>query len=303
MDLKSLRHFVALVEHQGFARAGEAIGLSQPALSRSIQTLEQRLGCDLINRGGKGVELTPQGHLVLEHAQRLLAGSTAMRNALRQFNDLQAGELLLGAGPFPAAGLLPRVLGQFNRRHPGVRVHMEVQHWVALRQQLLAEQLELFVADIRELEHDPQLEVTPLQQQASQLFCRTGHPLAGRTDLTPELLAEYPLASFRVPDRIVQDLRRTLPRPEPLISLECDNLDVLKRLVQHCDALSIGSLDTLSDELAAGTLVLLDWPALLPGTSFGLVTRRQRPLSPAATAFIEMLRTHSQVPAPTVTTD
>ena len=149
MELKSLRHFVALVEHQGFARAGEAIGLSQPALSRSIQTLEQRLGCDLINRGGKGVELTPQGQLVLEHARRLLAGSTALRNALRQFNDLEAGELLMGAGPFPAAGLLPRVLGQFNRRYPGVRVHMEVQHWVALRNQLLAEQLELFVADIR----------------------------------------------------------------------------------------------------------------------------------------------------------
>ena len=79
MELKSLRHFVALVEHQGFARAGEAIGLSQPALSRSIQTLEQRLGCDLINRGGKGVELTPQGQLVLEHAQRLLAGCSAQR--------------------------------------------------------------------------------------------------------------------------------------------------------------------------------------------------------------------------------
>ena len=296
MELKSLRHFVALVEHQGFARAGEAIGLSQPALSRSIQTLEQRLGCDLINRGGKGVELTPQGQLVLEHAQRLLAGSTALRNALRQFNDLEAGELLMGAGPFPAAGLLPRVLGQFNRRYPGVRVHMEVQHWMALRDQLLAEQLELFVADIRELEGDPLLEVTPLRQAPSRLFCRAGHPLAGRTDLTPEMLATYPLASFRVPEVILQSLRYTLPRPEPLISLECDNLDVLKRVVRHSDALSIGDLDILDDELSAGTLTLLDWPELLPGTSFGLVTRRQRPLSPAASAFIEMLRAESQTP-------
>ena len=294
MELKSLRHFVALVEHQGFARAGEAIGLSQPALSRSIQTLEQRLGCDLINRGGKGVELTPQGQLVLEHAQRLLAGSTALRNALRQFNDLEAGELLMGAGPFPAAGLLPRVRGQFSRRYPGVRVHMEVQHWLALRNQLLAEQLELFVADIRELENDPLLEVTPLRQAPSRLFGRAGHPLAGRTDLTPELLAAYPLASFRVPDVILQTLRYTLPRPEPLISLECDNLDVLKRVVRHSDALSIGDLDILHDELSAETLTLLDWPELLPGTSFGLVTRRQRPLSPAASAFIEMLHAESQ---------
>ncbi len=291
MDLKSLRHFAALVEHQGFIRAGEAIGLSQPALSRSIQTLEHRLGCALIVRGGKGVELTPQGQLVLAHAKRLLAGSTALKNALRQFNDLEDGELLIGAGPFPAADLLPRVLGAFNRRYPGVRVRLDIQHWDALRRQLLAEELELFVADIRELEGDPLLQVQPLQQEPSLLFCRPGHPLCSEAVLTRERLADYPLASFRLPGSIEQILRRTLPRREPMISLECDNLDVLKRLVMQCDALSIASRSTLATELATGQLVLLDWPALMPGTSFGLVTRLHRPLSPAATAFIEILQT------------
>lgn len=290
LDLKSLRHFAALVEHQGFIRAGEAIGLSQPALSRSIQTLEHRLGCSLIVRGGKGVELTPQGQLVLEHAKRLLAGSTAMKNALRQFNDLEEGELLIGAGPFPAADLLPRVLGQFNKLYPGVRVRLDIQHWNALRRQLLAEELELFVADIRELEGDPLLQVEPLQQEPSLLFCRPGHPLHGQLELTPEKLAQYPLASFHLPDSIKQILRRTIPRTEPMISLECDNLDVLKRLVMQCDALSIASQSTLKEELASGSLMLLDWPALMPGTSFGLVTRVARPLSPAAIAFIEMLK-------------
>lgn len=290
LDLKSLRHFAALVEHQGFIRAGEAIGLSQPALSRSMQTLEHRLGCSLIVRGGKGVELTPQGQLVLEHAKRLLAGSTAMKNALRQFNELEDGELLIGAGPFPAADLLPRVLGQFNKLYPGVRVRLDIQHWDALRRQLLAEELELFVADIRELQGDPLLQVEPLQQEPSLLFCRPGHPLQAQAQLTPEKLAEYPLASFRLPDSIKQILRRTIPRAEPMISLECDNLDVLKRLVMQCDALSIASQSTLKEELASGRLALLDWPALMPGTSFGLVTRVERPLSPAAIAFIEMLK-------------
>ena len=291
LDLKSLRHFAALVEHQGFIRAGEAIGLSQPALSRSIQTLEHRLGCALINRSGKGVELTPQGQLVLTHAKRLLAGSTSLKNALRQFNDLEDGELLIGAGPFPAADLLPRVLGQFNRRYPGVRVRLEIQHWNALRRHLLAEELELFVADIRELEDDPLLQVEPLQQEPSVLFCRPNHPLSTQQKLTPAQLAQYPLASFRLPGVIDDMLYRTFPKEGPLISLECDNLDVLKRLVMHCDALSFASRSTLAPELARGELVLLKWPQLMPGTSFGLVTRVQRPLSPAASAFITMLKT------------
>ena len=63
----------------------------------------------------------------------------------------------------------------------------------------------------------------------------------------------------------------------------------------HCDALSIASRSTLEQELTDGRLALLDWPMLMPGTSFGLVTRVQRPLSPAAIAFIEMLKTAAKL--------
>ncbi|AQZ95143.1 LysR family transcriptional regulator [Halopseudomonas phragmitis] len=290
IDLRALRHFVALVEHQGFIRAGEAIGLSQPALTRSIQNLEQRLGCPLIIRGGKGVELTPQGQLVLEHAKRLLAGSAALKNALQQFNDLESGELLIGAGPFPAARLVPATMGRFNRQHPGVALKLVIQHWEELRERLLADTLELFVADIRELEQDPQLHVLPLRQNPSVLFCRAGHPLANKAGLNNADLNTYPLASFRLPQPVHDYMSRTLAGREPLINLECDNLDVLMRLVRHSDALSFATRDILDPDLARGELVLLDWPELLPGTSYGLVTRVGRPLSPAARAFIRLLQ-------------
>ena len=143
------------------------------------------------------------------------------------------------------------------------------------------------------------LQVEPLQQEPSLLFCRAGHPLIKQAkQLTPAQLAEYPLASFRLPGVIEQLLQDTFPRDTPLISLECDNLDVLKRLVMNCDALSFASHSTLAAELARGELVLLDWPKLMPGTSFGLVTRLQRPLSPAAIAFIAMLKAAAVSPAP-----
>src|SRR5690606_12443148 len=83
-DLRQLRHFVALAEHGHFARAAEAVHLSQPALSRSIQALESQLGCTLVNRHSRGISITAHGQLVLEHARRLLAGSRAFGNAVSQ---------------------------------------------------------------------------------------------------------------------------------------------------------------------------------------------------------------------------
>jgi len=96
-DLRQLRHFVALAEHGHFARAAEAVHLSQPALSRSIQALEASLGCVLVDRHSRGISLTAHGRLVLEHARRLLAGSQALSNAVGQLGNLASGELRLGA--------------------------------------------------------------------------------------------------------------------------------------------------------------------------------------------------------------
>lgn len=87
-DLRQLRHFVALAEYGHFARAADAVHLSQPALSRSIQALEGNLGCALLNRHSRGISLTAHGELVLEHARRLLAGSQALSNAVSQLGNL-----------------------------------------------------------------------------------------------------------------------------------------------------------------------------------------------------------------------
>lgn len=116
-DLRQFRHFVALAEHGHYARAAEAVNLSQPALSRSIQALEGQLGCTLVERGSRGVALTAHGRLVLEHARRLLAGHRALHNAVSQLANLDSGELRLGGGPFPAARLLPGT-GRFLQRPP-----------------------------------------------------------------------------------------------------------------------------------------------------------------------------------------
>ena len=144
MDLRQLRHLVALADCRNFGRAAEAINLSQPAFSRSIQTLERDLGCELVERSSREFRLTGQGELVLQHARRLLAGSQALHNELTQYNGLTGGELQFGCGPYPAQVLVPEALADFIDAHPAIRTRFHQGDWQQLSLWLREQQIEFF---------------------------------------------------------------------------------------------------------------------------------------------------------------
>ncbi|MCU1718051.1 LysR family transcriptional regulator [Pseudomonas sp. 5P_3.1_Bac2] len=281
-DLRQLRHFVSLAEHGHFARAAEAVHLTQPALSRSIQALESQLGCRLVDRHSRGCSLTEHGQLVLQHARRLLAGSRALSNAVSQLTNLASGELRLGAGPFPAARLVPQAVGCFTERYAQVQVRLQVENWLQLRQRLLDDELELFVADIREIEHDPQLCITPLQRHQGVMFCRPDHPLVGQGPLSYAELRRYPLASPRLPQKVEQQLALVAPQAEPL-SILCDNVLVLKELVCNSQAISLAPWDVVAQDVSCGRLAVLPLvDALSQHSAYGIVSHSGHSLSPAA---------------------
>ncbi|QMV64983.1 LysR family transcriptional regulator [Pseudomonas berkeleyensis] len=290
-DLRQLRHFVALAEHEHFARAAAAVHLSQPALSRSIQALESQLGCTLVDRHSRGVSLTAHGQLVLEHARRLLAGSLALSNAVNQLGNLQAGELRLGAGPYPAARLIPQALGQLLQRYPRVQVKLDIANWLELRDSLLDSAIELFVADIRELQDDAQLRIEPLRVHQGVLFCRPSHPLLQRGDLRLRDLLDFPLAGTQLPQVVERSLGQASGRAQPL-SVQCDNFLVLKRLVADSDVLSMAPWDVIADEVDSGQLAMLPLQpqSLHQHSAYGLVSRAGHSLSPAAQAMVEAIR-------------
>lgn len=285
-NLQQLRHFAALVEHGNFARAAEAVHLSQPALSRSIQALEASLDCRLLDRRSRGISLTVHGHLVLEHAQRLLAGSQALKNAVSQLANLESGELLLGSGPYPAARLVPQALGRMVSKWPRVRVNLIIDNWLGLRERLLRDELELFVADVRDLEEDSLLHVEPLGTHAGVMFCRPGHPLTGRTGLSIKDLLEFPLATTQLPDQIERELKQIAEREHPA-SIQCDNFMVLKVLVAQSNAISMAFRDVLADDIDAGRLAVLpmEQDTFSQHSAYGLVSRTGHTLSPAAQAM------------------
>ncbi len=289
-DLRQLRHFVALVEHGNFARAAIAVHLSQPALSRSIQALEANLGCVLVNRHTRSVSLTAQGRTLHSHAMRVLAASKSLEQAVRQVDNLEAGEIRIGAGPFPAAALVPRALGRLLNDYPKLQVEVVVESWEGLRQRLLDEDIELFVADIRELRDDPLLSTEPLPVHTVIAVCRPGHPLCERDELTFERISGFPLAGTHLPDAVARGIRQDVGR-EHALSVLCDNFTLLATLVEHSDAICMAPGDVVRDALEAGRLVELKSLSakVRHHSAYGLVSRQGRQLSPAAQALREKI--------------
>ncbi|MHA6495101.1 LysR family transcriptional regulator [Pseudomonas borbori] len=290
-DLRQLRHFVALADLGHFARAAQAVHLSQPALSRSIQALEAGLGCTLVDRHSRGISLTAHGHLVLEHARRLLASSHALSNAVSQLGNLASGELRLGSGPYPAARLVPRAIGEFAQRYPQVRVELLLDNWQQLRTRLLNDQLEVFVADIRELRDDPQLRVEALHCYPGVLFSRPQHPLHQLDrPLQPADLRAYALAGTQLPQSVAEHLEALGGNRS--LSIQCDNFMVLKQLVSSSDVLSMAPWDVIAHDVKAGRLALLPLSERLavPSSAYGIVSRSGHSLSPGAEQLLQILR-------------
>jgi DNA-binding transcriptional LysR family regulator len=139
MDTRQLAAFCAVVERRSFSQAAEQLGVTQPAVSLQVRALEKRLGTQLLDRSGRRVEPTEAGMRLYRGAQRLLALEQQVIDdvAAESEGDL-AGSLSLGASTGPAAVVVPRLLCEFQRSHPAVRVALEV-HDTRMVVELVAE--------------------------------------------------------------------------------------------------------------------------------------------------------------------
>ncbi|MFQ4168308.1 LysR substrate-binding domain-containing protein [Scytonema millei] len=123
MTFEQLRIFLAVVEHLHFTRAAEALYITQPAVSAAIQELEAKYGVKLFHRIGRRIEITDAGKLLHIEAQAVLTQVALAERGLRELNDLQRGELKLGASLTIGNYWLPNKIAQFKRQYPGISIN------------------------------------------------------------------------------------------------------------------------------------------------------------------------------------
>jgi LysR family cyn operon transcriptional activator len=143
MDLRRLRSFVAVAETENVSRAALRVHLSQPALSRQIQSLETELDVELFERIGRNLRLTSAGQDLLEHARKVLSEADAFANRTRALRRGNAGLLRVGATPQVLERVFPPVLKRFGARMPGVDVRLMEERPSRLSEWLLNGDLDL----------------------------------------------------------------------------------------------------------------------------------------------------------------
>lgn len=297
LDLRQLRHVLAIDRHRSFARAAEAIGLTQPALSRSIQALEESIGARIFDRDRARVEPTAVGARLIEQAEPLVARARDVERDIALMVGLEGGLLRVGAGPFPADISVGTAIGRLVQRHPKIVIDLSVDDWPALTQRVASGELDVVVAETSLAVDDERLVIEPLPPHKGVFYCRAGHPLASQPELTLDDVKPYPLVLTSLPPRLFVHLGRTM---SPLRSdltegvaaaeIRTENFSLARQVVLESDAVSAATPHQIATDVALGRLSVLPLDVPWLATAYGIIRLARRTPSPAAVEFLELLR-------------
>jgi LysR family transcriptional regulator of abg operon len=291
MRLQRIEHFIAIVEAGSIRGAARRVGISQPALTRSLQQLELELGAQLLQRGVRGASLTPAGSGFLARARVAQSElSKAAEEARRAVNDA-TGLLTLGVSPIGAYLLLPELVTTLQRQRPGTRVRILEMPPSDVLPRVREGTVDMAVTQRTHANLDAGLQYRPLFDIQLRIAARPGHPLAGTRELH-ELAGASWLAQTApgISDDITTQsfLAIGLPAPVPAVHWGSFFAGVFD-LIAATDMLTTFPAPLLRSLVTAGKLIEIPLAKPLVPLRVGLYTRADSPPTAAARAAIQII--------------
>jgi DNA-binding transcriptional LysR family regulator len=303
ITLKHLTHARTLAHTGNFRRAAELLQITQPALTRSIQALETTLGVRLFDRSAHGVVLTRVGEAFLPKAHRLLRVCDDLTREMKVLQSLEQAQLGVAMGPYPFDLHGAEVMAGIGSAHPGLQCRLVLSDWRGVTAQVLGHEVDLGVGDLDPAAGDARLGVELISQHALHVFCRAGHPIMARDEITIADLAESVIVGTRASVRLGTALYSlggragTLDRTtgDFVPTWEVNAFEAGKRAVASSDALGVAMLTQIHDELDRGTLCVVPVQTPWMRLNYGFIWRRDSAVSAGARAFMAALRERETV--------
>jgi DNA-binding transcriptional LysR family regulator len=310
MQFDQLRHLVALAEERNFGRASRAVHITQPALTKSIQRLEEYFEVHIFDRLPTGVYPTPQGELVIEWARSVLAMRKLLFRDLNYLAGLFRGTLTIGAGPYIADAVIGPFVGAFIDEHPGMQVKILNRPWYELEEMLLSRTVDLSIGYVAELDYPDEIEILATRKDPIMWFCRTGHPLLSKKTVNRQDVTAFPIAA----PSLSKGIEKTLMAPafsegfeKALIdhfdhsikgggrerfpvSVQCDDLETLRKVVLTSDSISFLPDSAVLNDIERGRFARLPFSVEGLQVTIGIAALNRKTLSPSAAAFVEIFR-------------
>jgi DNA-binding transcriptional LysR family regulator len=294
MDTRQLVAFCTVVERKSFSQAAERLGVTQPAVSLQIRSLEQRLGTRLLDRSGRRVEPTEAGLRLYSSAQKLLALEQQLLEELAGEGDgVLAGTLELGASTGPGGTVVPLLLCEFGEQHPEVHVRLSVSDTQTVVDQVAERELELGIVGAARRHRGVVFE--PFFRDEVVLACPAGHRFAGKTISLADLRSE-PLIVMQegagVRQVIEDELRKVGVRlRDLLVRSELGLQESVRSAVAAGHGVTFISRIALDSDLSAGTIATARVRGLDPVREIFLARANGRTETRVAQAFVQFAAT------------
>jgi len=287
MDLDQLNSFLEVAKHSSFSKAAERCFRTQPAISSQIRALEEEVGAKLFDRSGAKVSLTVAGKAFQTYAEEALRALRSVKMTIAEMERTPRGEIVVGANEATCLYVLPEVFADFKRQYPKVSVSIQRAESAKTLESVIDQTVDFGVVSMPV--KDSRLDALPIHHDELVLITSPGHALAQLSHARLEEIAKYPLVLPKLGrtrdaiDDVFEEARLKLH-----VSMELDSSELLKRFVAADVGVGFVARSNISDEIRAGTLSALSFIDPPISRDLALVHRKDKTLSRAARAFMEI---------------
>jgi DNA-binding transcriptional LysR family regulator len=287
MDFDQLETFLEVARNMSFSRAAEKRFRTQPAISAQIRALEEEVGAKLIDRSGGKVGLTAPGKAFLEYVDHTLEQRRAIINTLAEMEHVPRGEIVVAANEGTCLHILPEVFAEFKKLYPKVSVNVKRSEHASILECIIDNSVDFGVVSLPV--HDKRLTTVLIHRDQLVIIASPKHPIAKLKSL---LVADLARQALLVPkmgrtrdtiERLFEDQKL-----RPTVSMELDSSELMKRFVAANVGIGFIARSNVEQDICAGTLVEFPVPGSQIRRDLGLVFRKDKALSRAARAFIDI---------------
>jgi LysR family transcriptional regulator, regulator of abg operon len=292
MDYRQLQLFLAAAERLNLSHAAEAMGISQPGLSKSMLRLQRELGTRLYHRRGRGIELTEPGRTLVKHAKLIETQLAEARSEVIGIAGGKIGEGRIGAGPSWLSRHLPVSMARVMVQNPDIRFTVDTGLPDRLIRRLRLGELDMVIGALPDNRVDPDLRFSRLSSDVIRVVGRKEHPLLRKRERS---LADYAAQRWVLPgaqELVRQRFTRAFTQaglPEPMIAVETESLSLKLATLCATDCLGLSTSQILTQENAQG-IVPIEHNQLQFRREAGVIRCRHADLSPSVKLLVAELR-------------
>jgi LysR family transcriptional regulator, low CO2-responsive transcriptional regulator len=287
MDFDQLETFLEVARHTSFSRAAEKRFRTQPAISSQIRSLEEEVGARLFDRSGGKVALTAAGKVFQQYAEQTLDSRKTMLITVAEMERVPRGEIVVGANEGTCLHILPEVFAEFKKLYPNVGVQISRLERAKIMESIIDNSVDFGVVSAPV--DDRRLTVVNIHRDELVIIAPPGHSLSRLKQAAIADVVPFPLLLPKI-GRTRDALENLFHERhlKPKISMELDSSELLKRFVAADVGIGFIARSNVMEDVKAGVLAAIAMADASIRRDLALVFRKDKALSRAALAFIEI---------------